>query len=142
MKADEAVLAPGGQSLQTTAFRSKNISTLMRAAQAMCNDPALSLHYGETVDMSEVSIVGLIMNASETMADAFIQLQRFGRLALEVEGVSANTRFELAQRDDQLWMVDTRANPNDFPELTESTFTRLVCGPRRFLPRPHVWKST
>jgi len=110
----------------------------MRAAQAMCNDPALSLHYGETVDMSEVSIVGLIMNASETMADAFIQLQRFGRLALEVEGVSANTRFELAQRDDQLWMVDTRANPNDFPELTESTFTRLVCGPRRFLPRPHV----
>jgi AraC-like DNA-binding protein len=112
--------------------------TLMRAAQEMCDDPALSLHYGESVDMSEVSIVGLIMNASETMLDAFIQLQRYGRLALEVEGVSADERFQIAQRGDQLWIVDTRANPNDFPELTEGSFTRLVCGPRRFLPRPHV----
>jgi AraC-like DNA-binding protein len=104
----------------------------------MCDDPALSLHYGESVDMSEVSIVGLIMNAAETMLDAFIQLQRYGRLALEVEGVSADERFQVAQRDDQLWIVDTRANPNDFPELTEGSFTRLVCGPRRFLPKPHV----
>ncbi|MEQ1707564.1 MAG: AraC family transcriptional regulator [Terricaulis sp.] len=116
----------------------ENYVRLMRAAQAMCNDPALALHYGEIVDLSEVSIVGLIMNASETMADAFIQMQRFGRLALEVEGVGANTRFEVAQRDDELWMVDTRANPNEFPELTEATFARLVCGPRRFLPRRHV----
>ncbi|KAF0184624.1 MAG: AraC family transcriptional regulator [Alphaproteobacteria bacterium] len=111
---------------------------LLRAAQAMCADPALALHYGESVDMSEVSIVGLIMNASETMADAFLQMQRYGRLALEVEGVGANPRFELAQRDGHLWMVDTRANPDEFPELTEGAFARLVCGPRRFLSQPHV----
>jgi len=111
---------------------------LMRTAQRMCDDPALALHYGESVDMSEVSIVGLIMNAAETMLDAFIQLQRYGRLAAEVEGVSTDERFQVAQRDDQLWIVDTRANPNEFPELTEGAFTRLVCGPRRFLPRAHV----
>lgn len=117
--------------------------TLMRAAQEMCDDPALSLHYGESVDMSEVSIVGLIMNASETMLDAFVQLQRYGRLALEVEGVSANAQFQVAQRDGQLWIVDTRTNPNDFPELTEGAFTRLVCGPRRFsCPDRMSWKST
>jgi AraC-like DNA-binding protein len=46
--------------------------------------------------------------------------------------------LQVAQRDDQLWIVDTRANPNEFPELTEGAFTRLVCGPRRFLPRAHV----
>jgi AraC-like DNA-binding protein len=28
--------------------------------------------------------------------------------------------------------VDNRRNPNDFPELTESTFARMVCAPRRF----------
>ncbi len=112
--------------------------TLMRAAQEMCDDPALALHYGESVDMSEVSIVGLVMNAAETMLDAFVQLQRYGRLALEVQGVSAEARFQVAQRGDQLWIVDTRTNPNEFPELTEGTFSRLVCGPRRFLPRPHV----
>jgi AraC-like DNA-binding protein len=86
--------------------------------------------------MSEVSIVGLIMNASENMADAFAQMQRFGQLALEVEG--AGPRFDVAQRNGQLWIVDGRANANDFPELTEVTFARLVCGPRRFLSQPHV----
>lgn len=111
---------------------------LMRAAQEMCDDPALALHFGEAVDLAELSIVGLIMNASATMADAFTQMQRLGRLTLETEGLSEGPRFELTMRDGQLWMVDTRTNPNAFPELTEGAFARLVCGPRRFLPKPHV----
>lgn len=85
-----------------------------------------------------MSIVGLIMNASATMADAFAQMQRFSRLTLETEGVSDGPRFQLVPRDGQLWMVDTRSNPGAFPELTEAAFARLVCWPRRFLPEPHV----
>jgi AraC-like DNA-binding protein len=112
--------------------------SLMRAAQDLCADPALALHFGEAVDLAEMSIVGLIMNASATMGDAFAQMQRFGRLTLETEGLSDGPRFELVARDGQLWMVDTRADPNAFPELTEGAFARLVCGPRRFLPEPHV----
>ena len=111
---------------------------LMRSAQDMCDDPALALHFGEAVDLAELSIVGLIMNASATMADAFAQMQRLGRLTLETEGLSDGPRFQTSMRDGQLWMVDTRTNPNAFPELTEGAFARLVCGPRRFLPRPHV----
>ena len=49
---------------------------LMRAAKDLCNDPALPLHYGEEIDLSEVSIVGLLGHASETMLDAFAQLNR------------------------------------------------------------------
>ncbi len=112
--------------------------SLMRAAQDLCADPALALHFGEAVDLAEMSIVGLIMNASATMGDAFAQMQRFGRLTLETEGLSDGPRFELVSRNGQLWMVDTRADPNAFPELTEAAFARLVCGPRRFLPEPHV----
>lgn len=112
--------------------------SLMRAAQDLCADPALALHFGEAVDLAEMSIVGLIMNASATMGDAFAQMQRFGRLTLETEGLSDGPRFELVLRNGQLWMVDTRADPNAFPELTEAAFARLVCGPRRFLPEPHV----
>lgn len=112
--------------------------SLMRAAQDLCGDPALALHFGEAVDLAEMSIVGLIMNASATMGDAFAQMQRFGRLTLETEGLSDGPRFELTTREGQLWMVDTRADPNAFPELTEGAFARLVCGPRRFLPEPHV----
>ncbi len=111
---------------------------LMRAAQDLCGDPALALHFGEAVDLAEVSIVGLIMNASATMGDAFAQMQRFGRLTLETEGLSDGPRFVLTARDGQMWMVDTRADPNAFPELSEGAFARLVCGPRRFLPEPHV----
>jgi AraC-like DNA-binding protein len=112
--------------------------TLMRAAQDLCGDPALALHFGEAVDLAEVSIVGLIMNASATMGDAFAQMQRFGRLTLETEGISEGPRFEIVSRDGQPWMVDRRADPNAFPELTEGAFARLVCGPRRFLSQPHV----
>jgi len=109
---------------------------LMRAACALCADPALALHYGEGVDMAEVSIVGLIMNASETMAEAFAQLQRFNRLALDVDDV--HERFGVVLQGGDLWIVDQRSNAQAFPQLTEVAFARLACGPRRFLPQSHV----
>ncbi len=117
-------------------FAFATYEALMGAAKGQCGDPALALHYGASVDMAEISIVGLIMNASETMADAFAQLQRYGRLAVETGG--AGPRFEIDVRDGQPWIVDRRPLPHAFPELTETAFARLACGPRRFLSRPHV----
>jgi len=109
---------------------------LMRAGQALCNDPALALHYGEAIDLSEVSIVGLICHAAETMLDAFKQLNRFGRLVVEVEGMNDGDRFQHVRDGERLWLIDTRRNPNDFPELTESTFARMVCRTRQFGDTP------
>jgi AraC-like DNA-binding protein len=110
---------------------------LVRAGKELCNDPALPLHFAEAVDMAEFSVVGLLANAAETMMDSFIQLNRYGQLVVEVD-IGAEGRFTYAPKDGGFWLVDTRKNPNDFPELTESTFTRMITGPRRFLPRPHV----
>jgi AraC-like DNA-binding protein len=31
----------------------------------------------------------------------------------------------------QLWAIDARRNPNEFPELTESSFARVICSARR-----------
>ena len=103
---------------------------LMRAGQELAEDPALALHYGETNDMSQVSIVGLIAYACETMLEALVQVNRYGRLVVEVDG--PKNRFAVTNRDGGLWAVDRRESPNDFPELTESTFARTICGPRRF----------
>jgi len=103
---------------------------LMRAGQELANDPALALHYGETNDMSRISIVGLIADACETMAEAMVQVNRFGRLVVEFDG--PKDRFKIVAKDGGLWTVDTRENPNAFPELTESTFARAICAPRRF----------
>jgi AraC-like DNA-binding protein len=103
---------------------------LMRAAKVLTGDEALALHYGETNDLAQISVVGLLGYASETMLDAFTQLNRYGRLVVEFDG--PKERFKVARRNGGLWVVDTRQHPNDFPELTESTFARMVCGPRRF----------
>jgi AraC-like DNA-binding protein len=104
--------------------------TLMRAAKGLCNDPALALHFGAANDLSQISVVGLIANASETMGEALLQLNRYGRLVVEFDG--AKERFRTEFRGPEVWVIDCRENPNHFPELTESTFARMICGPRRF----------
>jgi AraC-like DNA-binding protein len=104
--------------------------SLMRAGKELAQDPALALHYGEANDMSEVSVVGLIAYACETMAEAMMQVNRYGRLVVEFDGPSQ--RFAVVPKDGGLWAVDNREHPNEFPELTESTFARMICGPRRF----------
>jgi AraC-like DNA-binding protein len=105
---------------------------LMRAGQELCNDPALALHFGEEVDVSEISITCTV-GGVETIDEAFAQVNRYARLGVEVEGVGNGDRFQLRRTGGQLWVVDARRNPNDFPELTESTFARMVCSTRRSL---------
>lgn len=113
---------------------------LMQAAKELCQDPGLALHFGEAFDFEDISIVGLIGMASETMAEAFAQLSRYARLAVEVD-CSETDRFTLKRIAGQLWIVDTRRNANDFPELTESTFARMVCSFRRAFGEPHFLKA-
>lgn len=100
---------------------------LMLDAKDACNDPAFGLHFGEESRFEEISIVGLICQSAETMGAAFEQMNRYARLAIEVDGHNAGNRFELKRRGDDLWLVDRRQNPNEFPELTESTFARFIC---------------
>ncbi|MEO8114409.1 MAG: AraC family transcriptional regulator, partial [Phenylobacterium sp.] len=111
---------------------------LMRAGQELCDDPALSLHNAEATDLSQISVVGLLAHASETIADSFIQLNRYGRLVADVGGAASGGRFHLEYSPEGVWMVDRRENPNDFPEFTESTFTRFAVGPRMFDQTPFV----
>ncbi len=103
---------------------------LMRAGKELCNDPALALHFGEAYGLDELSVVGLIGLASETLADAFVQLNRYARLTVDVDG--QGDRLQLSRENGQLWVVDMREHPNDSPELTESGFARMACMPRRF----------
>jgi hypothetical protein len=68
---------------------------LMQAAKALTGDSALALHYGEAVDIAEVSIIGLIGQASETMTEAFAQLNRYVRLIVETDNEGAGDRFRI-----------------------------------------------
>ena len=111
------------------------------AARRLSGDPALALHWGEQIDMADVSVVGMIMNASATMGEAFAQLQRYTGLGVLLGTEGDRPRFLLKSQGDSLWLVDDRPAPNAFPELTETTFARLTCGPRRFLDNPHVLEA-
>jgi AraC-like DNA-binding protein len=106
-----------------------NYTALMRAARHDSGDAALAIHYGEETDLAQFSILGLIGQASETMWDAFAQLNRYVRLVVDVD-LSGTARFELRREGEALWLVDTRANPDEFPELTESAFAQIVSAPR------------
>lgn len=102
---------------------------LMRTAKALTGDDALALHFGEAVHVADISIVGLIGRAAATMQEVFTQLSRYVRLIVDVPQTGEH-RFELQRRDTGLWFVDTRAEPNAFPELSESAFTHIIMPPR------------
>lgn len=110
---------------------------LMHAGKQLVDDPAFALDYGMTVHMQEFSILGLIFHACETVIDAIAQANRYGQLVIDVD-VGTTDRFQWLRRSGQLWLVDTRPNPNDFPELTEVTFGRFMRLTRPFWDEPLV----
>lgn len=107
---------------------------LMRAAKDLCHMPALALHLGAGNDFREFSVVGLICYAAPTMGEALAELNRYGRLVAEVDLAMAGPRFRIEQRDGGMWLTDTRADPNDFPEMTEATWARFIGETRRHFP--------
>ncbi len=107
---------------------------LMRAAKQMCDDPALPLRLGAANDFHKISVVGLLCYAASNMFEAYQNLNRYGRLVAEFDLPIANKRFDLVPADDGIWFVDTRNDPDEFPEMTEETWARFVCENRRHFP--------
>ena len=110
---------------------------LVHAGQQLTGDPAFALEFGRTVHMQEFSILGLIFHACESVRDAIIQANRYGQLVVDVD-VGTSDRFQWQRRTGQLWLVDTRSDPNDFPELTEVTVGRFMRLTRPFWDAPLV----
>lgn len=110
--ADRSVLAARA-SLKTTQLASPDervpfgvFKALMQTAKTLCNDPAFGLHFGAESRFADISIVGLICQSAETMGAAFHQMNRYARLAIEVEGHDVGNRFELKRIGDDLWLED------------------------------------
>jgi AraC-like DNA-binding protein len=111
---------------------------LVHAGQELCNDPALALHFGETVDPREISFTHDI--GASSLAEAFSLGNRYAPLIVEV-GDESTERFVLTRIGGELWMIDNRRNANAFPELTESGFARIVCTMRRLLKDKPLLKA-
>jgi AraC-like DNA-binding protein len=125
---EDAAIDAGALGDQDARLPFASYVALMRAGKRLTGDEALALHFGEAVQLARFSIVGLLGQASETMLEAFAQLNRYVRLIVDIECASAD-RFELRRERGGLWMVDTRLSANAFAELTESAFAQTVCRP-------------
>lgn len=137
-----ALLAMVGLADSTAPDRNRRVplvryAAMLHEAARQCGDPALAIHYSEATDFAELSIVGLIGFASETMSDALLQLNRYGRLITDIQ-VDGPERFALVSEPDGLWLIDRRIDIPPFPELTESTFVRMVAATRRFGTIPYA----
>jgi AraC-like DNA-binding protein len=100
-------------------------AALMRAARELCNAPAFALKFGESVDLAELSFIGSLCYAAESLDDAFVQMNRYARLMIDVPVDGGGERFERLSNHRSTWLIDRRTNPNAFPELTEATFARM-----------------
>jgi AraC-like DNA-binding protein len=107
---------------------------LMNASKELCADPALALHLGSSGDFKEFSVVGLICYAAPTMSEALVELNRYGRLVAELELPGGEPRFQVQRRDGEVWLIDTRSDPNSFPEMTEATWSRFISETGRHFP--------
>lgn len=99
---------------------------LILCAKRETKDPAFVLHHAIDTEFKNISIVGLIVHSSKSMADSMVQLNRYGKLMIEVDVMDGAERFSIEPCEQGIWIVDNRPNPNAFPELTESSFGRFI----------------
>lgn len=119
---------------QDTRVPLERYRALIGEAIALSRDATLPLRYSVSTRIEEISIVGLIVHASASMADSLVQLNRYARLMVEVDVMSGAERFEVEALGGEVWIVDRRPDPNDFPELTEIAFGRFIGEFRRHFP--------
>jgi len=96
---------------------------LMKAAQELCSDPALALHFGVSVNSADISFTHQL--AATSLTEVFTMINRYAQLIVEVD-LAGPDRYTLSRIGGQLWLIDSRLNANDFPELTESGFARMI----------------
>ncbi len=126
---DRESLADPDARLALDAFKS-----MMRAAKSLTGKEEIALLFGESPLFFERSILGLITRASPNMGEALRQMNRFGPVINDFKSTGAEGRFVIVRSGGDVWFEDRRTDPNDFPEITEAAFARLVCEFERVLP--------
>jgi len=110
-----------------------NYLAMLHAGIELCNEPALSLLFGEAVKMPDISIVGLMGQVAGNSEESRKQMSRYGRLALDEDDGDAADLMEIVRDGSDLWLRSTSRLYVENPLLTESAFARCVCGVRAMI---------
>jgi AraC-like DNA-binding protein len=103
---------------------------LLKAGIELCNEPALSLLFGEAVKLQDISIVGLIGVAFDDVESVRRQVNRYAPLTLDADDGGTADAVEIVRENGEVWMEFTSEIYKGNPLLTESGVARNVCGAR------------
>jgi len=107
-----------------------NYIALLRAGIELCSEPALALLFGEKVRMQDLSIVGLIGEAAQSVEAGRQLMNRYACLMIDEDNADTTDRIEFIREDGKVWLKFPSTLYVDNPVLTESGFARCVCGAR------------
>jgi AraC-like DNA-binding protein len=107
-----------------------NYLALLEAGIELCNEPALSLLFGEGVMLQDISIVGLIGVAFDNVESVRRQVNRYAPLTLDADDGGTADAIEVVRENGEVWMKFTGNIHTGNPLLIESSFARNVCGAR------------
>jgi AraC-like DNA-binding protein len=115
---------------------------LFNAAAELTGMPAISLEYGKAVRMQEISIVGLIGEACESVLDVPVQINRYANLVIdeEHEGEPA-ILMRGAARDGGVWIEGPSALFTDHAVIAETEMARLVWNTRTTFANDPVFQE-
>lgn len=115
---------------------------LFDAAAELTGIPAISLEYGKAVRMQEISIVGLIGEACESVLDVPIQINRYANLVIDEEpnGEPA-ILLRGAGRDGGVWIEGPSAFFTENPIIAETEMARLVWNTRAAFANDPVFQT-
>lgn len=114
---------------------------LQVASVELCNEPALALLFGETVSMPEITILGLIGGAAESIGEARLQINRYTKLALDEGDAGTSGCLDILRNADGVWLELTGRFYVDSRFSTEATFARSICGARALLGHTAYFKN-
>jgi AraC-like DNA-binding protein len=103
---------------------------LLKAGIELCNEPALSLLFGEAVKLQDISLVGLIGVAFDNVESVRRQMNRYAPLTLDADDGGTADAAEFVRENGDVWLKSTSDLYIANPLLTEAAFARSVCGAR------------
>jgi AraC-like DNA-binding protein len=108
----------------------ENYLALLKAGIELCNEPALSLLFGEAVRLQDISLVGLIGVAFDNVESMRRQVNRYAPLTLDADDGGTADAAEFVRENGDVWLKSTSDIYIANPLLTEAAFARSVCDAR------------
>src|SRR6266852_8225153 len=106
-----------------------NYLALLKAGIELCQEPALSLLFGEAVKLQDISLVGLIGVAFDNVESGRQLVNRYTPLGLDADDGTAEP-IQFVRENGDVWLKFNVRIYVDNPLLLESGIARAVCGVR------------